>query len=377
MKKTIPAISIIIPMYNTEKYIGECLDSILAQTFDDYEVIVVDDCSTDNSCALVESYLPKFNQYVKGRVDKLQLIRSEKNSGGCPGIPTNIGIRISNGEYIMFIDSDDMITPTALEELYQIVKIYDADFLTGWDYYTTVDEVIPKDIQSIKKHSDEALNPFKMPVRITENLAERVNLFYRGIFIPMTCNIFVRRKFIAKHGIVFPNLMTTQDSVFFLSCLCLAKTIVCMPNAFYIWRTRSDSSSRKVMSHEKTVHMRGGTIFKQIKVLDDFMNKFEFFQQNINYKYAVFDVFVRSWTIGPLLEIYTKVPAWELDNFIRRELEGIEDKVALTAFLFSRMNVFNVQLNQQGAIINQMKAYIQQQSQIIQQLQARIAELQK
>ena len=57
MKKTIPALSIIIPMYNTEKYIGECLDSIFAQTFDDYEVIVVDDCSTDNSCAIVENYI--------------------------------------------------------------------------------------------------------------------------------------------------------------------------------------------------------------------------------------------------------------------------------------------------------------------------------
>ena len=61
MKKTIPAVSIIIPMYNSEKYIGECLDSILAQTFTDYEVIVVDDCSTDDSRAVVQSYLPKFD----------------------------------------------------------------------------------------------------------------------------------------------------------------------------------------------------------------------------------------------------------------------------------------------------------------------------
>ena len=57
LNKTIPAVSIIIPMYNTEKYIGECLDSIFAQTFDDYEIIVVDDCSTDNSCAVVENYI--------------------------------------------------------------------------------------------------------------------------------------------------------------------------------------------------------------------------------------------------------------------------------------------------------------------------------
>ena len=57
-----PAISVIIPMYNAEKYIGECLDSILAQTFTDFEVIVVDDCSKDNSAKVVESYAEKFTR---------------------------------------------------------------------------------------------------------------------------------------------------------------------------------------------------------------------------------------------------------------------------------------------------------------------------
>ncbi len=62
MKIDIPAISVVIPMYNAEKYIGECLDSILAQTFQDFEVIVVDDCSTDKSRDIVETYLSKFTR---------------------------------------------------------------------------------------------------------------------------------------------------------------------------------------------------------------------------------------------------------------------------------------------------------------------------
>ena len=98
LKKTIPAVSIVVPMYNSEKYIGECLDSILAQTFKDYEVVIVDDCSTDKSCDVVKSYMPKF----KGQ-SSLNLVHSDKNSGGIPSIPRNLGIRLSSGEYILFV----------------------------------------------------------------------------------------------------------------------------------------------------------------------------------------------------------------------------------------------------------------------------------
>ncbi len=80
-------------MYNAEKYIGDCLDNIFIQTFQDFEVIVVDDCSTDRSCDVVESYLSQFNV----ECEKLKLLRSTKNSGGA-GIPRNTGIRLSRGE---------------------------------------------------------------------------------------------------------------------------------------------------------------------------------------------------------------------------------------------------------------------------------------
>ncbi|MBQ7198035.1 MAG: glycosyltransferase family 2 protein [Selenomonadaceae bacterium] len=135
MRKTIPAVSIIIPMYNAEKYICDCLDNILIQTFQDFEVIIVDDCSTDKSCDVVESYLPEFNS---SGYDKLKLLRSKVNSGG-EGTPRNIGVNISCGEYILFIDSDDFITKTALEELYPIAKKFDADVVHCEKYFQFTD----------------------------------------------------------------------------------------------------------------------------------------------------------------------------------------------------------------------------------------------
>ena len=107
-----PSISVIIPLYNAEKYFGECLDSLLAQTFKNFEVIVVDDCSTDNSLAIAKSYLEKFG-------GRLKISRMYVNSGK-PSLPRNKGLAVSRGEYIYFMDNDDLITPTAFEELYTL-----------------------------------------------------------------------------------------------------------------------------------------------------------------------------------------------------------------------------------------------------------------
>ena len=114
-----PAVSVIIPLYNAEKYVGECLDSILAQTFQNFEVIVADDCSTDSSYSVVESYITKFD-------GRLSLLKMAKNSGG-GAMPRNKGLSMSRGEYIFFMDADDVITKTALEELYTLAKKFDAD----------------------------------------------------------------------------------------------------------------------------------------------------------------------------------------------------------------------------------------------------------
>ena len=191
-QKTNPAISIIIPMYNTEKYIGECLDSILAQTFDDYEVIVVDNCSTDNSAAIVESYVQKFE-------GKLQLVY-EKIHSESSGTPRNTGIKISRGEYIMFVDSDDVITNTALEELYPIAKKFDAEVIYCEKYYTTAEEKIPKDKNYlIEEFGWKWLNPTidftDKPITMTENLSERLRKFVNHeIWTSAWNNVFLREK---------------------------------------------------------------------------------------------------------------------------------------------------------------------------------------
>lgn len=111
-------------MFNTEKYIGECLDSIMMQNFSDYEVIVVDDGSTDGSCEIV-------SRYIKGKLN-INLLK-QKNSG--VSAARNLGIEKVRGKYIIFVDSDDFLVNESLEFLKNtLLENNDLDMLF-FNYY--------------------------------------------------------------------------------------------------------------------------------------------------------------------------------------------------------------------------------------------------
>lgn len=104
-----PNISIIIPVYNVEAYLADCLDSILAQTFESFEVILVDDGSTDGSPAIAQKYADAHSE---------QICYYRKENGG-PGLARNFGISKAKGDYLMFVDSDDIVDPEMLTDLYE------------------------------------------------------------------------------------------------------------------------------------------------------------------------------------------------------------------------------------------------------------------
>lgn len=120
-----PKISIIIPVYNAEKYLKRCMDSVCAQTFEDYEVILVNDGSSDNSGALCRAYADK-----DPRVTCI-----EKENGGA-GSARNAGIDAAKGEYLAFPDADDWFEPGMYAELYDLAKSGDYDMVfSGVNYY--------------------------------------------------------------------------------------------------------------------------------------------------------------------------------------------------------------------------------------------------
>lgn len=119
MKKNSGLVSVIIPVYNTESYLRDCLESVLEQTYRNIEIIVVNDGSTDSSDKIINKYALK-----DGRIRKIN-----KENGGLSSA-RNVAIDISTGEYIVFLDSDDCLEKTFIEELVGKIESYNLDFIS-------------------------------------------------------------------------------------------------------------------------------------------------------------------------------------------------------------------------------------------------------
>lgn len=129
-----PKISVIVPVYRVEPYLHRCVDSILAQTFSDFELILVDDGSPDNCPAICDEYAKKDNRF--------KVIHRKQNGGASAA--RNLGLKTSQGEYICFIDSDDYVVPEYLETLLQTIEETQAD-IVQCGYYEVIDGIVRKD----------------------------------------------------------------------------------------------------------------------------------------------------------------------------------------------------------------------------------------
>ena len=111
-------ISVVIPVYNTQNYLNECIDSVLNQSFKDFEIICINDGSTDNSLSILSDY--------EVSDERIKVI-SQQNRG--LGASRNEGLKLAQGEYVLFLDSDDYLTPDALEKLYNQAYANDLDLI--------------------------------------------------------------------------------------------------------------------------------------------------------------------------------------------------------------------------------------------------------
>ncbi|MBR1420269.1 MAG: glycosyltransferase family 2 protein [Selenomonadaceae bacterium] len=222
-------------MFNVEKYIGICIDSILAQTFTDFEVIVVDDCSTDRSYEIVSKYTDL----------RIKLVRQIKNSGESDS--RNFGLKIASGEYVYFMDSDDAIVPNTLEIFVNAADESGAGVVyMNSCFQNKIDDPelsFEKDRAFMNENDFSKLickNP--TPRFLSMDIKERIRQEYLPINIFVTPWIKIqRRDLLIKNQIYFPTTSLSADVLFNFAELCLIEKIQVIDACCYFYRKNSAS----------------------------------------------------------------------------------------------------------------------------------------
>ena len=226
--------SIIIPVYNVSAFIRECIDSVRSQTMTDgLECILIDDCSTDNSLEIIQSII---NGNVNGNVNFF-LLRQERNQG--PSAARNRGIREAKGEYVIFLDADDTITPDCIELLYGLAKQHDADYVQG-RYESEIkdnkDNRNNTNIKTIELLNSSTLEPSIPAVLTDRREIKRLLLNHNKIqFTPH--NRLVRRQMIIDNGLFFNEEIRVRED--------------------FLWMTFVAKYVKKFASCDKVTYVRG------------------------------------------------------------------------------------------------------------------------
>lgn len=211
-------VSVIVPIYNVEKYLNDCIKSILNQTIKDIEIILVDDGSTDNSLSICK----KYSEY-----NNIKIIHKE--NGGLSSA-RNAGLDASTAPYIMFIDSDDLFLPNSVEVMLNEIEEKSADYVIG-NYQNITEEgrLWDKTVFDINKYSN-----FKLSIK------DYTKSFY--IMNSSVCNKIFRKSFIDKYNLRFVEGIPAEDAVFTTFLFIKSKNVYYINDVMYLYRQRNGDS---------------------------------------------------------------------------------------------------------------------------------------
>ena len=212
-------VSVIVPIYNVEPYLRRCLDSLAAQTYQNLQIIMVDDCSTDHGPQIAQ-------EYVDQDPERFILIRREKNGG--LSAARNTGMDAATGAWLAFVDSDDWVTEDYISSMYEVAQADEADIVMSelYYYYSEQHCVIAHPFANLTTQSSHK---------------EKVALSR-----PYAVTRLFRRDFVSEAGLRFPtNVWRAAEQGMIIPLLTKTDHISILPKAMYYYYQRSDSNSNK------------------------------------------------------------------------------------------------------------------------------------
>ena len=243
--------SIIIPAYNVEEYITDCLNSISNQTYTDFEVICVDDCSTDNTYNKINDFVQKDSRF--------KLIKLKKNSKSASR-PRNTALDAATGYYIVFIDPDDYIVPNALEKIYQAFTNSKADCIWYDSIVLDGDKIMP-DFSIHKHHTLLKKEGF---YNITsENISDFDDYVWDKAY---------KRSAINKLNFRFYEGLFFEDAESYFKIHTRIKKIYYLPDCLYVYRLRPSSFVRNGLNIKRDL--------RELDAFNIFRNMYLFAKEN-------------------------------------------------------------------------------------------------
>ena len=317
-------ISIIVPIYNTEKYLHQCLDSILNQTYTNFEVLLVNDGSTDSSGIICQEYVENDSRF-----------RYFENNNGGVASARNLGLERSGGAYITFIDSDDWVEPNYLDVLYTALKENDTDVAISTYKRFAQDGVFY--LRSYSREDDEFLNIGTRSrdsfLEILPRLGELDHSFYS------ISSKLIKRKIIGN--LLFDEQISyAEDLNFFFHLYLGVESVVYVRDYTYVYRTHDASTSQNInelkVLHELEIFKR---MFQQIDRMG--LPTFQYFRRLKNlvasrisgfptskaireYESFVSEVRERVTYQQPLISLI--VPIYNVENYLRMCLDSIANQ---------------------------------------------------
>ena len=317
-------------MYNAEKYLPVCLESILNQTFTNFELLVVDDCSTDSSYAVAESYLEKFG-------GRLKIISLPENTGS-GAVPRNVGLDLSRGKYVYFVDADDFLLDTALETLCDYAENYQAEIVYSEQGFHCGEEPVPAELIAV------SWNPPKFnvtePTLETNDLADRVEKFLKLAFGMPPWEKFFRRSFLVDNDIKFPAMRISEDIVWTFKILCHSKRWLRVPTPLYVHRTNKISMTGRKRTPQYEIRFWLNPLIHGVDCLNEFMDGFELFNRADELRLRVLNFFAKI-QFDYMEDAFKSLELYEVYKIFYEEISKSNgDHSALIAYLLVMTNLY-------------------------------------
>ncbi len=271
-----PRVSIIVPVYNVSSYIERCINSLTQQTLKDIEIIIVDDCGTDDSIAKV--------QKIADKDERIIIVHNQENQGLAEA--RNIGLKYVKSEYVSFLDSDDWVATDFYEKLYNDIMKYKADIAIGDVLYYR------KEQYSLTREWVSIWNFKSKKKVITSPKDKQFNIYACACW-----NKLYKTSLFTDYDLKYPKGLKIEDVPITTVSTVLAKKIVLVPDAILYYRQRSDSIMGAALKSRTSFD-----IFKIYEYTDALLSKIG----NINRKsYKVYKLIIDNFKIFNIYSWYS------------------------------------------------------------------------